>query len=44
MLVFERHYLPTAGTIPMYDASPDGRRFLMVEATEQETPVTSTWC
>jgi hypothetical protein len=24
----------------MHDVSPDGRRFLMVEDTEQDTPVT----
>jgi serine/threonine-protein kinase len=39
-LVFERHYLWASGTIPMYDVSPDGRRFLMVEDTDQDTPVT----
>src|SRR5262249_52526652 len=40
MLVFERHYLPTAGAIPMYGVAPEGRRFLMMEDPEQDTPVT----
>jgi dipeptidyl aminopeptidase/acylaminoacyl peptidase len=39
-LLFERHYLPAASTIPAYDVSHDGQRFLMVEDGEPETPIT----
>jgi hypothetical protein len=35
-VLFEGRSLPTPGTLPNYDVSPDGQRFLMVKATEQE--------
>lgn len=34
-MLFEGQYLPTAGTSPDYDVSPDGQRFLMLKANEQ---------
>jgi Tol biopolymer transport system component len=33
--LFEGPYLPTSGSLPNYDVSPDGERFLMVKPTEQ---------
>jgi eukaryotic-like serine/threonine-protein kinase len=33
-------YLPTPLTFPNYDVSPDGQRFLMLKATEQEQAAT----
>ncbi len=35
-LLFEGPYDPPAGTRANYDVSPDGQRFLMIKATEQE--------
>jgi eukaryotic-like serine/threonine-protein kinase len=34
-MLFEGPYLPTPGTIPNYDVSPDGQRFLMLKPVEQ---------
>jgi hypothetical protein len=34
-MLFEGRYVPTPGTIPNYDVSFDGQRFLMVKTTEQ---------
>ncbi len=34
-MLFEGQYLPTTGTSPDYDVSPDGQRFLMLKAKEQ---------
>jgi Tol biopolymer transport system component len=34
-MLFEGRYEPTAGTLPNYDVSPDGQRFLMVKPSEQ---------
>jgi serine/threonine protein kinase/Tol biopolymer transport system component len=34
-MLFEGPYLPTTGTVPNYDVSPDGQRFLMVKPPEQ---------
>jgi serine/threonine-protein kinase len=35
-MLFEGPYLPTPATFPNYDVSPDGQRFLMLKASEQE--------
>jgi hypothetical protein len=35
-VLFEARYQPSTGTSPNYDASPDGRRFLMVKPVEQQ--------
>ena len=35
-MLFEGPYEPTYGTVPNYDVSADGQRFLMVKASEQE--------
>ncbi len=34
-MLFERPYVPTPGTFPFYDVSPDGQRFLMLKPSEQ---------
>ena len=34
-ILFEGPYLPTPSTIPNYDVSPDGQRFLMLKPIEQ---------
>jgi len=34
-VLFEGQYLPTPGTLPNYDVSPDGQRFLMLKPSEQ---------
>jgi serine/threonine-protein kinase len=34
-MLFRGPYVPTTSTLPMYDVSPDGQRFLMVRAAEQ---------
>jgi hypothetical protein len=34
-MLFEGRYEPTPGTLPNYDVSPDGLRFLMVKPSEQ---------
>jgi Tol biopolymer transport system component len=39
-VLFERHYMPTTGTIPAYDVTPDGQRFLMASDSESATPAT----
>jgi eukaryotic-like serine/threonine-protein kinase len=39
-MLFEGQYEPTWATGPNYDVSPDGQRFLMVKASEQEQAVT----
>jgi len=40
-LLFEGHYeTGLLGFEPDYDVSPDGQRFLMVKASEQESPPT----
>jgi Tol biopolymer transport system component len=33
--LFEGPYLPTSGSLPNYDVTPDGQRFLMLKPTEQ---------
>jgi eukaryotic-like serine/threonine-protein kinase len=35
-MLFEGPYLSLTATIPSYDAAPDGQRFLMLKASEQE--------
>jgi hypothetical protein len=35
--LFEGPYLPTAGSFPYYDVSPDGQRFLMLKPVESQT-------
>jgi serine/threonine-protein kinase len=39
-LLFEGPYLLSAGNLPAYDVARDGRRFLMVEESQQEQPPT----
>jgi hypothetical protein len=34
--LFEGPYLPTAGSFPYYDVSPDGQRFLMLKPVESQ--------
>jgi Tol biopolymer transport system component/predicted Ser/Thr protein kinase len=34
-MLFERQYVPTPATLPNYDVSPDGQRFLMLKPAEQ---------
>ena len=34
-ILFEGAYVPTPRSLPNYDVSPDGQRFLMLEASEQ---------
>jgi Tol biopolymer transport system component len=34
-MLFAERYLPTPGSLPNYDVSPDGQRFLMVKPVEQ---------
>ena len=34
-MLFQGPYLPTPGTLPNYDVSPDGQRFLMLKPSEQ---------
>jgi serine/threonine-protein kinase len=38
-MLFEGPYVPTAATIPNYDVSPDGQRFLMLKPIEQATQI-----
>jgi serine/threonine-protein kinase len=39
-VLFEGAYLPSPRTVPNYDVSPDGQRFLMLKATDQaQTPM-----
>jgi len=35
-MLFEGQYVPTPGTVPNYDVSPDGERFLMLKSTDRE--------
>ena len=35
-MLFEGRYRPTGGTLPDYDVSPDGQRFLMLKPVQQE--------
>ncbi len=39
-VLFEGKYLPTPATFPNYDVAPDGQRFLMCKASEQEAAPT----
>jgi len=39
-LLFEGQYMTTAGTIPNYDVSPDGQRFMMLKPNEQAQAAT----
>jgi Tol biopolymer transport system component len=34
-MLFEGQYEPTPATVPNYDVSPDGQRFLMIKSSEQ---------
>ena len=36
-MLFEGPYLPTAASLPFYDVSPDGQRFLMLKPVESQT-------
>jgi eukaryotic-like serine/threonine-protein kinase len=40
-MLFEGRYVRTAATIPTYDVSPDGQRFLMLKPTEQAQAATT---
>ena len=35
-VLFEGQYAPSPATMPNYDVSPDGQRFLMLKPTEAE--------
>jgi hypothetical protein len=35
-VLFEGKYLPAVFTVPNYDVSPDGQRFLMIKPVEQK--------
>jgi serine/threonine-protein kinase len=35
-LLFERHYRPTNASLPQYDVSPDGQRFLMMKEVGED--------
>ena len=35
-MLFEGPYLPTSGSLPYYDVSPDGQRFLMLKPVESQ--------
>ena len=39
-MLFEGPYEPTYGTVPNYDVSADGQRFLMMKASEQTEAAT----
>ena len=39
-MLFAGRYVPTPATTPNYDVSPDGQRFLMLKAVEQEQAAT----
>jgi len=39
-LLFEGRYVPTLATMANYDVAPDGKRFLMVKPSEQDTSAT----
>ena len=34
-MLFQGSYVPTTATVPLYDVSPDGERFLMIKGSEQ---------
>ena len=34
-MLFQGQYVPTPGTLPFYDVSADGQRFLMIKPSEQ---------
>jgi serine/threonine-protein kinase len=36
-VLFEGPYVPTSASLPFYDVSPDGQRFLMLKAADSET-------
>jgi serine/threonine-protein kinase len=37
-MLFEGPYVPTPASVPFYDVSPDGQRFLMLKPSEQGAP------
>jgi hypothetical protein len=39
-VLFQGSYVSTLGTLPFYDVSPDGQRFLMLKPTEQTAALT----
>jgi Tol biopolymer transport system component len=39
-VLFAGPYMPTETTMPSYDVSPDGQRFLMIKPSEQNTSLT----
>ena len=39
-MLFQGPYVPTYTTVPFYDVSPDGGRFLMISPGEPTTPHT----
>jgi eukaryotic-like serine/threonine-protein kinase len=39
-VLFQGQYVPSLQTMPNYDVAPDGQRFLMVKASEQDTSAT----
>jgi serine/threonine-protein kinase len=39
-MLFQGPYVPTLGTLPFYDVSPDGERFLMLKPSEQTASLT----
>ena len=48
-VLFERHYERGLGFRPNYDVAPDGQRFVMIKASQQEVPriqlhVLLNWC
>jgi Tol biopolymer transport system component len=40
-MLFQGPYLPTLGTLPYYDVSPDGQRFLMIKLNEESSSSSS---
>jgi serine/threonine-protein kinase len=38
--LFKGPYMPTPATMPYYDVSPDGKRFLMIKPSEESTALT----
>jgi Tol biopolymer transport system component len=39
-VLFQGQYVPSLATMPNYDVTPDGQRFLMVKASEQDASAT----
>jgi len=39
-MLFEGGYVPAPATLPNYDVTPDGQRFLMIKASQQDTSET----